>query len=113
MGAFLNVHEGPQSISYKKRPYEEGLAPGTSSLPPFLPPSLATPPSLPCLNVHEGPQSISYKKRPFEEDLAPGTPSLPPSLPPFLSFTPPQCVQLVEPVKMTPICPHFGEKPRN
>ncbi len=28
MGAFLNVHEGPQSISYKKRPYEEGLAPG-------------------------------------------------------------------------------------
>jgi len=28
VGAFLNVHEGPQSISYKKRPYEEGLMPG-------------------------------------------------------------------------------------
>jgi hypothetical protein len=28
VGAFLNVHEGPQSISYKKRPYEEGLLPG-------------------------------------------------------------------------------------
>lgn len=28
VGAFLNVHEGPQSISYKKRAYEEGLYPG-------------------------------------------------------------------------------------
>eukprot|EP00952_Eustigmatos_sp_NYUAD-ZCMA_P001200 5328-Eustigmatos_ZCMA.PRE.1 len=31
VGAFLNVHEGPQSISYKKYPYEEGLCPGTST----------------------------------------------------------------------------------
>lgn len=28
VGAFLNVHEGPQAISYKKRAYEEGLTPG-------------------------------------------------------------------------------------
>lgn len=28
VGAYLNVHEGPQSISYKKRAYEEGLYPG-------------------------------------------------------------------------------------
>ena len=37
MGAFLNVHEGPQSISYKKRPYEEGLMPGITH-PPTHPP---------------------------------------------------------------------------
>jgi Xaa-Pro aminopeptidase len=34
VGAFLNVHEGPQSISYKKRPYEEGLYPGERAAAP-------------------------------------------------------------------------------
>jgi len=37
VGAFLNVHEGPQSISYKKRAYEEGLMEGmiTSNEPGY------------------------------------------------------------------------------
>jgi len=39
VGAFLNVHEGPQSISFRKQAHEAGFVPGmvTSNEPGFNP----------------------------------------------------------------------------